>query len=115
MRAWISLTLIALGVSVAQAFGRFAYGVLLPAIRDDMGISNTIAGSISAVNVGAYLLGTLGVAWAAGHMRMLSVLRVGRWCSHLRWCSRAWAAHQSGFLRPLLPRMLYPQSIVLWR
>ena len=77
MRAWISLTLIAVGVSVAQAFGRFAYGVLLPAIRDDMGISNTIAGTISAVNVGAYLLGTLGVAWAAGHIRMLSVLRIG--------------------------------------
>jgi len=77
MRAWISLTLIALGVSVAQAFGRFAYGVLLPAIRDDMGISNTLAGSISAVNVGAYLLGTLGVAWAAGHIRLLSVLRIG--------------------------------------
>ena len=77
MRAWISLTLIALGVSVAQAFGRFTYGVLLPAVRDDMTISNTIAGSISAVNVGAYLIGTLGVAWAAGHIRMLSVLRIG--------------------------------------
>jgi len=77
VRSWSALALIAVGVSVAQAFGRFAYGVLLPAIRDDLGVSNTIAGSISAVNVGGYLLGTLLVAWAAGHIRLLQVLRLG--------------------------------------
>jgi len=77
MRAWMVLALLALGVCVAQAFGRFAYGVLLPAIRDDLGISNTAAGAISAVNVGGYLLGTLGVAWAASRIKLLVVLRAG--------------------------------------
>ncbi len=75
--AWRALALIALGVAVAQAFGRFTYGLLLPAIRDDLGISNTVAGTISAINVGGYLLGTLGVAWVASHLRLLEVMRIG--------------------------------------
>jgi len=69
--------LIATGAAVAQSFGRFAYGLLLPAIRDDLAISNTLAGLIGAANVGAYLLGTLFVAWATSHYRLLSVLRLG--------------------------------------
>ena len=77
LRAWSALALIAVGVAVAQAFGRFTYGVLLPAIRDDLGISNTVAGTISAVNVGGYLLGTLVVAWAASRIRLLELLRLG--------------------------------------
>ncbi len=77
LRAWSALALIAVGVAVAQAFGRFTYGVLLPAIRDDLGISNTVAGTISAVNVGGYLLGTLLVAWAASRVRLLELLRAG--------------------------------------
>ena len=60
---WITVLVIALAAAVAQAFGRFSYGVLLPAIRDDMGITNTLAGFIGAANVGAYLIGTLMVAW----------------------------------------------------
>ena len=40
------MLLMALSAAVGQAFGRFSYGVLLPAVRDDMGISNTLAGFI---------------------------------------------------------------------
>ncbi len=69
--------LIALAVAVAQSFGRFTYGVLLPAIRDDLGITNTQAGFIGAANVGAYLLGTLLVAWAANRYLLLNVMRIG--------------------------------------
>jgi predicted MFS family arabinose efflux permease len=74
---WTTVLLIALASAVAQSFGRFSYGVLLPAIRDDMGISNTQAGFIGAANVGAYLLGTLLVAWTTSHYRLLSVMRLG--------------------------------------
>ena len=42
-----------------------------------MGISNTLAGSISAANVGAYLLGTMIVAWATSHYRLINVMRLG--------------------------------------
>lgn len=77
MKAWTAVALVALGAMVAQAFGRFGYGVLLPAIRDDLQITNSLAGSLGAVNVGAYLLGTVVVAWATGHMRLINCLRVG--------------------------------------
>ncbi len=69
--------LLAAGAAVAQAFGRFAYGVLLPAVRDDLGISNTVAGSLGTVNVGAYLAGSLAVAAASGRLRLLTIMRVG--------------------------------------
>ena len=69
--------LIALAAAVGHAFGRFSYGVLLPAVRDDMGINNTLAGSIGAANVGAYLLGTIIVAWATSHYRLINVMRLG--------------------------------------
>jgi predicted MFS family arabinose efflux permease len=74
---WTTVLLIALGAAVAQAFGRFSYGLLLPAVRDDMGISNTLAGVVGGANVGAYLLGTIFVAWATSRFRLLSVLRFG--------------------------------------
>jgi len=69
--------LIALASAVAQSFGRFTYGVLLPAVRDDMGITNTQAGFIGAANVGAYLLGTILVAWATNRYLLLTVMRLG--------------------------------------
>ena len=69
--------LIALGAAVAHAFGRFSYGLLLPAVRDDLGISNTLAGLVGGANVGAYLLGTMIVAWATSRYRLLTVLRLG--------------------------------------
>jgi predicted MFS family arabinose efflux permease len=77
LTGWSKVLLIALAAAVGHAFGRFSYGVLLPAVRDDMGISNTLAGSIGAANVGAYLLGTIIVAWATSHYRLVNVMRLG--------------------------------------
>ena len=77
MKGWSKVLLIALAAAVGHAFGRFSYGVLLPAVRDDMGINNTLAGSIGAANVGAYLLGTIIVAWATSHYRLINVMRLG--------------------------------------
>lgn len=72
-----AVALVAVGAAVAQAFGRFTYGVLLPAVRDDLGISNTVAGTLGTVNVGAYLIGTIVVAAATSRFRLLAVMRVG--------------------------------------
>ena len=77
MKGWSKVLLIALAAAVGHAFGRFSYGVLLPAVRDDMGINNTLAGSIGAANVGAYLLGTIIVAWATSRYRLINVMRLG--------------------------------------
>lgn len=77
LRGWTMVLVIALCAAVAQAFGRFSYGLILPAMRDDLGISNSAAGAIGGANVGAYLIGTLAVAWATSRFRLLSVLRFG--------------------------------------
>ncbi|MDA3040854.1 MAG: YbfB/YjiJ family MFS transporter, partial [Actinomycetota bacterium] len=69
--------LVAAVAAVAQSFGRFTYGVLLPAIRDDLGLSNTVAGSLGTANVAAYLVGTLTVASIAGRLRLLVIMRLG--------------------------------------
>lgn len=74
---WIIVLLMSSATALALAFGRFGYGVLLPAVRDDMSISNTLAGAIAGANAAAYLGGTLLIAWLAGHYRLLSILRAG--------------------------------------
>jgi len=72
-----AVVLVALTAAVAQAFGRFTFGVLLPAIRDDLSLSNTVAGSLATVNVAGYLAGTLIVASASSRFRLLVVMRAG--------------------------------------
>lgn len=72
-----AIVLLGAGAAVAQAFGRFAYGALLPAIRDDLGMSNTLAGTLGTLNVTAYLVGTLTVAVVSGRFRLLPIMRVG--------------------------------------
>ncbi|MFT5531418.1 MAG: putative MFS family arabinose efflux permease [Candidatus Poriferisodalaceae bacterium] len=73
----IAVALVAVSAAVAQAFGRFTFGVLLPAIRDDLGVSNTVAGFLTTLNVAAYLVGTVAVAVATSRYRLLAVMRVG--------------------------------------
>lgn len=72
-----AVLVLAAATAVAQSFGRFAYGLLLPAVRDDLGISNTFAGLIGGANVGAYLLGTMLVAGATSRFQLGGVLRTG--------------------------------------
>lgn len=88
MSSWLSTTprriiglpavfVMAAVAGVAQSFGRFAFGVVLPAVRTDLDISNTIAGSLTTINVGAYLLGTLAVSALSTRYRLLPIMRVG--------------------------------------
>lgn len=77
LNGWFVVILTALCATVALAFGRFSYGALLPAVRDDMGISNTLAGLIGGANVGAYLAGTFLMSWLAGRFKLVGILRLG--------------------------------------
>ncbi len=64
--------------AVAQAFGRFTWGVVLPDARDDiLGGSNTLAGFFATLNVAAYLLGTLAVSWMASRLTLIRLMRLG--------------------------------------
>ncbi len=76
-RGWLAVALVAGGAVVAQAFGRFTYGVLLPAIRNDLDHSNTVAGLLGTINVTAYLLGTVVVAALTARFRLLPIFRAG--------------------------------------
>ncbi len=56
----------ALSVGAALSLGitRFAYGLLLPAMRDDLAWSYTLAGAMNTANAAGYLLGALLTPWA---------------------------------------------------
>jgi predicted MFS family arabinose efflux permease len=77
LTGFAAVVLVALTAAVAQSFGRFTFGVLLPAIRDDLDLSNTVAGSLATVNVAGYLVGTLIVASASSRHRLLPIMRTG--------------------------------------
>lgn len=75
---FLTMALIMGAVAVAQAFGRFTWGLVLPSARDDLlGESNTLAGFFGTLNVTAYLLGTLLVAWASARMSLVNLMRTG--------------------------------------
>ncbi len=77
-RVWLVIVLVMASAMVAQAFGRFTWGVVLPGARDDvLDGSNTLAGFFGTLNVTAYLVGTLAVSWAASRMTLVGLIRVG--------------------------------------
>jgi predicted MFS family arabinose efflux permease len=49
---------LALSVAVVNSFARFAYALILPAMREDLGWSYTLAGSLNTINALGYLAGS---------------------------------------------------------
>jgi len=77
-RAWVAIALVMASACVAQAFGRFTWGLVLPGARDDLlGGSNSLAGFFGTLNVTAYLIGTLAVSWAASRLTLVHLMRTG--------------------------------------
>lgn len=56
---------LALAPVVALGFSRFAYALLLPPMRDDLGWSYTQAGAMNTANAVGYIAGAAGAAWLA--------------------------------------------------
>jgi len=57
---WLALALaLSLGAAVSLGVTRFAYGLLLPTMRTDLGWSYTLAGAMNTANALGYLLGAL--------------------------------------------------------
>ena len=71
------VALVALASGVAQAFGRFTYAVLLPAIDRDLLGSYALAGLIGTANVAAYLAGTVVVSALARRADPTTLIRWG--------------------------------------
>ncbi len=59
---------LSLGAAVSLGITRFAYGLLLPPMRADLGWSYTLAGSMNTANAVGYLLGALAMSWLLQRM-----------------------------------------------
>jgi MFS family permease len=47
------------GMAICIGFGRFTVGLLLPAMRDDLGLSYALAGLLASINLTAYFVGVV--------------------------------------------------------
>lgn len=63
-RFWV-IAALSLGPAVSNSFARFAYALLLPAMRADLGLNYSQAGALNTANALGYLAGALIVA---GHV-----------------------------------------------
>ncbi|HEX5783675.1 MAG TPA: YbfB/YjiJ family MFS transporter [Burkholderiaceae bacterium] len=80
---WKALRVVAvlsLAAAVSLGISRFAYGLLLPPMRADLGWSYTLAGAMNTANATGYLLGALMAPWL---MRRFTPARVLLWGSAL--------------------------------
>jgi len=59
VRGFVVAFLLSFGPTVSNSFSRFAYALLLPAMREDLAWSYSQAGAINTVNALGYFLGAL--------------------------------------------------------
>lgn len=76
-RRWRIVLVAAACATVSQAFGRFTYSLLITDVRDDLGLSNTVAGSLGSANLGSYLVGTLVISLVVGRLGLSRTTRLG--------------------------------------
>ncbi len=68
MRPLVKVGLLALGPALGLGIARFAYGLLLPAMKEDLGWSYADAGWMNTINAMGYILGALTTAPVAGRL-----------------------------------------------
>ncbi|MEP6558830.1 MAG: YbfB/YjiJ family MFS transporter [Burkholderiales bacterium] len=90
---------LALAAAVSLGITRFAYALLLPPMRADLGWSYTLAGAMNTVNALGYLIGALATPWL---MRSLGPARVLLWGAALASVFMGW----SGFFIDAGPLLL---------
>jgi predicted MFS family arabinose efflux permease len=59
---------LALGAAVSLGLARFAYALVLPAMRADLGWSYTVAGAMNTLNAAGYLAGAMALPWALARL-----------------------------------------------
>ena len=68
---------LSLGAAVSLGITRFAYGLLLPPMRADLGWTYTLAGSMNTSNAFGYFVGALMTPWLMRRFNAASVMVVG--------------------------------------
>lgn len=80
----LALTLaLSLGAAISLGITRFAYGLLLPPMRADLGWSYTLAGAMNTVNALGYLVGALATPWLLRRMSAARLMLAGAWLASL--------------------------------
>lgn len=74
---WGRVVLVALSGVVSHVFGRATVGVLVPAMADDLDLSDTLIGALGSANMGAYFAGVIIVTFTAGRIEPFTLLRAG--------------------------------------
>eukprot|EP01042_Synura_sphagnicola_P005825 gene5825-7437_t len=73
---WLAVAL-SMGAAISLGITRFAYALLLPPMREDLGWSYTLAGGMNTANALGYLLGALATPWLLRRAAPGAVLVVG--------------------------------------
>jgi predicted MFS family arabinose efflux permease len=73
-QAWALALALSLGAAVSLGITRFAYGLLLPAMRTDLGWSYTLAGAMNTANALGYFVGALTTPWLMRRLGPSSLL-----------------------------------------
>lgn len=68
---------LSLGAAVSLGITRFAYGLLLPAMRADLGWGYALAGAMNTLNAVGYLLGALATPWLLKRCTPVALLTIG--------------------------------------
>jgi len=68
---------LSLGAAVSLGITRFAYGLLLPPMREDLGWSYTLAGAMNTFNAVGYLIGALATPWLMRRFSPMALLIAG--------------------------------------
>lgn len=78
-RNWLILAGLTLGVCVTNGFARFAYGLLLPAMRAELGWSYTQAGWLNTANALGYVVGAVLTLLLLRRLPPASLFAFGVW------------------------------------
>ncbi|PUA98199.1 putative MFS family arabinose efflux permease [Acidovorax sp. 107] len=73
---WLAVAL-SMGAAISLGITRFAYALLLPPMREDLGWSYTLAGGMNTANALGYLLGALATPWLLRRVAPGAVLLAG--------------------------------------
>ena len=68
---------LSMGAAVSLGITRFAYGLLLPTMRSDLGWGYALAGAMNTVNAVGYLLGALATPWLLKRSTPVALLVTG--------------------------------------
>jgi predicted MFS family arabinose efflux permease len=74
---WLRSVRLALGTAAALGLARFAYGLLVPAMRDELGWSLAKAGTLTTANSLGYLLGAVAAGPLARRLNETATFRLG--------------------------------------